>query len=206
MKIIDVLRSKIVIFIIQIIIFSMLIYIFNYRYVLNLQLYPPTPDTTEDQIKVIEFLGTYLMYEDLNDAIFIYLCWSLISIIPVLIYYDYVKAFKMNFATFLIFNFFFYVFLYRHLNYYFKENFIIIFTKTYLTAILITVLSIETSLILNKFRKHKIEEELEDLQIIVRRIITKCPKCGAEFNSVPQFCYNCNTRIIKDREKNGGIE
>ncbi len=206
MKTIDVFRSKIVIFIIQIAILSLLIYIFNYRFVLNLQLYPPTSDTTEDQIAIIEFLAAYLMYEDLTDAFFIYICWSLISIIPTIIYDDYIKAFKMNLITFLFLNFFFYIFLYRHVNYYFRENFSIIFTKTYITGIIITILSIEISLILKKFRKPKSEEELEDLQIITNKIRTKCPNCGTEFNSIPQFCYNCNTRIIKDTEKNVRIE
>lgn len=206
MKIVGVFQKKIVIFIIQIAILSLLIYIFNYRYVLNLQLYPPTPDTTEEQIAIIEFLATYLMYEDSTDAFFIYICWSLISIIPALIYDDYMKAFKMNLITFLFVNFFLYIFLYRHVNYYFRENFSIIFTKTYITGIIITILSIEISLILKKIRKPKSKERLEDLQIITNRIKTKCPNCGTEFNSIPQFCYNCNIRIIKETEENVGIE
>ena len=206
MKLVGVVQKKIVIFMIQIAILSLLIFIFNYRFVLNLQLYPPTSDTTEDQIAIIEFLATYLMYEDSTDAFFIYICWSLISIIPALIYDDYMKTFKMNLITYLFLNFFLYIFLYRHVNYYFRENFSIIFTKTYITGILITILSIEISLILKKFRKPKSEEELEDLQIITNKIRTKCPKCGTEFNSIPQFCYNCNTRIIKETDENVGNE
>jgi len=206
MKLVSVFQKKIVIFSIQIAILTLLIYIFNYRFELNLQLFPPTSDTTDDQIVIIEFLAAYLMYDNLTDAFFIYICWSLISIIPALIYNDYLKAFKMNLITYLFLNFFLYIFLYRHVNYYFRENFSIIFTKTYITGIIITILSIEISLILKKFRKPKSEEELEDLQIITNKIRTKCPKCGTEFNSIPQFCYNCNTRIIKETDENVGNE
>ena len=206
MKLVSVFQKKIVIFSIQIAILTLLIYIFNYRFELNLQLFPPTSDTTDDQIVIIEFLAAYLMYDNLTDAFFIYICWSLISIIPALIYNDYLKAFKMNLITYLFLNFFLYIFLYRHVNYYFRENFSIIFTKTYITGIIITILSIEISLILKKFRKPKSEEELEDLQIITNKIRTKCPKCGTEFNSIPQFCHNCNTRIIKETDENVGNE
>ena len=206
MKILDVLRSKIVIFIIQIAILSLLIYIFNYKFVLDLQLYPPPPDTTEEQIAIIEFLATYLMYEDLTDAIFIYICWFLVSIIPVLIYNDYKKVFKMNLITFLFLNFFLYIFLSRHLNYYFRVNFSIIFAKTYILGIIIIILSIDISLILKIFRKPKIEARLEDLHIIASKIKTKCPNCGTEFNSIPQFCYNCNTKLSKETEENVGVK
>ncbi|MFX1313760.1 MAG: hypothetical protein ACFFHD_14310 [Promethearchaeota archaeon] len=206
MKIIAFFQKKIVLFIIQITILSLLIYIFNYKFVLNLQLFPPPSDTTQDQIAIIEFLATYLMYEDVTDAFFIYICWSLISIIPVIIYVNYIKALKMNLITYITLNFFLYIFLNRHVNDYFRENFSIIFIKTYITGIWIIVLSIEISLILRIFKKPKSKEEIEDLHNIANKIKTICPNCGTEFNSIPQYCYNCNKQIIEEKEENVDIK
>ncbi|MBY8984624.1 MAG: hypothetical protein KGD65_06145 [Candidatus Lokiarchaeota archaeon] len=50
--------------------------------------------------------------------------------------------------------------------------------------------------------KVKTDTQLEDLQIVANQIKSRCPNCGTEFDSVPTFCYNCNSKIILKPEEN----
>jgi uncharacterized OB-fold protein len=68
------------------------------------------------------------------------------------------------------------------------------------------MISIGVSLILKKVTKVKIEEQIEDLQVIINKIKSKCPNCGTEFNSTPIYCYNCDTKLILKSEENVGVK
>ena len=195
-------KKKLVIFVIQIGILILSIYLFDYKYDLNLLQYPKPSATSEEQIVIIEWLANYIMYEDLNDIVFIYIIWFLISMIPILVYNNYKKAYSMNLTTFFFPNFFFYVFLRNHYRPYFNANFLNLFIKTIILGIFIVSLSIGISLALKVIIKPKAAVQYKDLQLIASKCISKCPKCGTEFNSIPQFCYNCNTKLTMNTEDN----
>jgi len=82
---------------------------------------------------------------------------------------------------------------------------LILFTKTILLGIIIILFSIGISLTLKKITKVKIEEQIEDLNVIMNNIKSKCPNCGTEFNSTPIYCYNCNAKLILKSEENVGV-
>ena len=195
-------KKKLVIFLIQIVILILSIYLFDYKYNLKLQEYPKPSTTSEEQIAIIEWLANYILYEDLNDLFFIYTIWFLISMIPIFIYNNYKKAYSMNLTTFFFPNFFFYVFLRNHYETYFNSNFLNLFIKTIILGIFIVSISIGISFALKTIIKTKVAVQYEDLQLIASKCISKCPKCGTEFNSIPQFCYNCNTKLTMNTEDN----
>ncbi|MFX1377538.1 MAG: hypothetical protein ACFFA4_00445 [Promethearchaeota archaeon] len=48
---------------------------------------------------------------------------------------------------------------------------------------------------------------MEDLNDIVEDGKLICPKCGVVFESLPKFCYNCNTELtIKIENQKGKKE
>ena len=96
-------------------------------------------------------------------------------------------------------------FQYKYSRNYFNSNFIHHFLHALLLGLLIVVVSIGISLILKIIMKVKTEEQIENLNIIVNKIKTKCPNCGIEFNSTPIYCYNCNKKLLKP-EENVGIK
>ncbi|MFX0080834.1 MAG: hypothetical protein ACFE94_03685 [Candidatus Hodarchaeota archaeon] len=59
---------------------------------------------------------------------------------------------------------------------------------------------------MKRITKVEIEEQMEDLQIIMNQIKSKCPNCGTEFNSTPIYCYNCDTKLILKNEENVGVK
>jgi hypothetical protein len=194
-NLIKVIKSRTIIFLIQISILVIAISIFEYKYELNLQLFPKPYETSEEQIVIIEWLVNFIMYKNLKDTIFIYTIWLIISMVPVLIYYDYKKVYSMNLLTFFFSNFFFYSFLYNYYLPYFNAKFLILFIKTILLGIVIIFFSVGISLIIIVFKKPKSKTQLEDLHHIAELIKSKCPQCGTEFNSNALFCYNCNYEL-----------
>ena len=202
MKIIDVFRSKIILFFIQILLLSLFIYSIGYYIEIDLEI-----GISMEQEIIIQILANYTLFNDLSGLFFIYLSWILVSLIPIFIYNDFKKAYSMNLMTFFFPNFFLYVFLERHSEEYFNSYFQFHFLHTILLGIVIVGLSIAFSLILKKILKFKSKTQLQDLSVIATKNRTECPNCGTEFNSTPKFCYNCNadlTVIIK--EKNGNEE
>ncbi len=195
MNLIKVIRSRIIVFLIQISILIVAISIFEYNYELNLQLFPKPSETSEEQIVIIEWLANYIMYNSLKDIIFFYTIWLFISMIPILIFNDYKKVYSMNLLTFFFSNFFFYAFLYNYYRPYFNAKFLILFVKTILLGIAFIFFSIGISFILKVFKKPESKIRFEDLHLIAKSIKSKCPQCGTEFNSTPLFCYNCNYEL-----------
>ena len=190
-------KSKIVIFVIQIVILSLIIYSFDYKFDINFEI-----GISKEHKKIIQFLANYIMFDNLYNLYFIYSIWIIISLIPIFMFNNYKKAYSMNLTTFFFPNFFFYVFLRNHYETYFDANFLNLFIKTIILGIFIVAISIGLSLILKALIKPKASVHYEDLQLIASKCKSKCPNCGTEFNSIPQFCYNCNTKLIMNRDEN----
>jgi len=190
-------KSKIVIFLFQIVILSLIIYSFDYKFNINFD-----TDISIEHKKIIQFLANYIMFDNLYNLVFIYSIWIIISLIPIFIFNDYKKVYSTNLTTFFFPNFFFYVFLRNHYRLYFNANFLNLFIKTIILGIFIVSLSIVLALTLKAIIKPNAEVQYKDLQLIASKCKSKCPKCGTEFNSIPQFCYNCNTKLIANMEDN----
>lgn len=184
----NIFRFKLVNFIIQISILSLLIYIFEYKYTINFD-----KGISIERQKIIQFLANYIMFNanDTDGILFIYFSWFIACLIPILSFNDYKKAYSLNLTTFFFPNFFFYIFLFRYSPNYYHSNFQIFITQTIIQGIFIVLYSIGLSLFLMKIRKLGNKNQLENLQLIEEKNITTCPNCGTQFNSIPQYCYNC---------------
>ena len=201
MKIIDFFRSKNILFIIQILILSIFIFYFGYQFNIDFDI-----DASNAQKRITQFIVNYFLFNDLSGLLFIYFIWILVSIIPIFLHNDYKKAYSMNIMTFFFPNFFGYIFLYRYSRDYFNSKFPFHLLHSILLILLIVIVSIGISLTLKRIKKVKTEELIEDLQVVISNIKSKCPNCGSEFNSTPIYCYNCDTKLILKREENVGVK
>jgi len=123
-------KSKLVIFVIQIVILSLIIYSFDYKFDINFEI-----GISKEHKKIIQFLANYIMFDNLYNLYFIYSIWIIISLIPIFMFNNYKKAYSMNLTTFFFPNFFFYVFLRNHYRPYFNENFLNLFLKFFKLSI-----------------------------------------------------------------------
>ncbi|MFW9969521.1 MAG: hypothetical protein ACFFDF_04920 [Candidatus Odinarchaeota archaeon] len=71
---------------------------------------------------------------------------------------------------------------------------------TILLGVVIVVFSISLSLLIKRILKLKSKQRVEDLQKIVESGNRVCPKCGTIFESLPKYCYNCNTDLTSTIE------
>lgn len=200
MKILDIFRSRIVLFIIQILILSLVIIYFDYNITLNFD----NGISTSRQI-IIQLLANYVLFNDLSGLIFIYLIWIMVSLIPIIVYNNFKKAYSTNLITFFFPNFFLYTFLYYYSRVYFNSYFLYHFVHSILLGLCIASITLVISFFLKKAKKVKPQAQVEDLEIITRQVRQKCPKCGTEFNSNPTYCYNCNTKLIIKSEEDVGV-
>ncbi len=186
------LKIKVVNFILQIVILSLFIYVFDYKFKINFD-----NEISKERQDIIQFLANHIIFDinDLTGVYFIYISWIIVSLIPIINFDDYKTSYSMNLYTFFFPNFFFYVFLYRYSPNYFHAHFSTLITQTIILGILIVVFSIGISYILNKTIRHKSKAQFEDFKKIVEKIKYKCPNCGTEFNSIPKFCYTCNFQL-----------
>jgi len=193
MKILKIIRSKIIIFLIQFTLLSLFLIIFEYSFEIEFD-----SSISVERKQIIQFLANYVMFEDLNDTFLIYGIWLLVSTIPNVLFREVKKIYSMNLLTFFFPNFFFYVFLSRYSPLYFNEMFGQLFFKTLILATSIITYSIIPALIINFFRKiHKKEESIKLFEIN-KKVVSVCPKCGTEFDSKPLYCYKCNAKLIDD--------
>lgn len=187
-------KSKIFIFLAQFGIFSLLIWLTNHTYTIDFD-----KGITNDRKEIIQFIANYIMYEstplDVSGLFFIYLSWFAVGLIPILIHQDYKKAYSMNLMTFFFPNFFFYIFLSRFSPNYYEDHFISMFSQTILLGIVLVIYSISLSLVVTKITEGKNIMQQDDLKKIEDSISSICPHCGAEFDSIPLFCYKCSKRI-----------
>ena len=88
MKIGNFFKKKIVSFILQFILLTLIIYIFGYSFQIEFNL------TTEiEQRVIIQFLANYVLFLGVNSTIFMYLSWLLVSLIPIISNLNYKKAY-----------------------------------------------------------------------------------------------------------------
>ncbi len=195
MHIAKIIRSKIVIFLIQFVILSLLLIIFKYSF--NIEF-----DSTisEERKWVIQVLANFIMFESFYETVFIYGIWLVVSTIPILLYMKAKKAYSMNLISFFFPNFFFYVFLSRYSPNYFNENLGQFLFRTIILGIILITYSIGFSLVLSYIQKITRKEDSFELQEIEKKVVFDCPKCGTHFESRPEFCYNCNARLIDEGE------
>ncbi|MFW9897882.1 MAG: hypothetical protein ACFFDO_01305 [Candidatus Thorarchaeota archaeon] len=188
-------KTKIINFIIQISILSLLIYLFDYRYNINFDI-----DISDERRIIIQFIANYIFFNlnDLSSLFFIFISWMVVSLIPIFNFDDYKKSYSMNLTTFFFPNFFFYVFLYRHSPNYFNSHFQILFTQTVFLGLFIAFFSLGLTFILKKIKIPSDITKFEDLKLIVLENKIKCPSCGIEYNSIPKYCYNCSKELILD--------
>jgi len=200
MKIGNFFKKKIVSFILQFILLTLIIYIFGYSFQIEFNL------TTEiEQRVIIQFLANYVLFLGVNSTIFMYLSWLLVSLIPILTNLNYKKAYSSNLLTFFVLNFFVYVFLFvarqnqdiKVTSDYFNSNFTPLLWNTIILGFTIIIYSICLSILFNKIistRRDKkvINQSLDNKPLII------CPNCGTEFDSVPLYCYNCNFKLTSD--------
>ena len=201
MKILDFFRSKVIVFIIQIFILSLVLVSFNYSSPINFDVNVSPP-----QERIIQTIANYVLFRDFSGLIFIYSIWISISFIPIIVYNSFKRAYSMNLLTFFFPNFFVYTFLSKYSPNYYKSNFLFHIIPTIFIGLTIVGVSLGGSFILKKLRKTKIETQIEDLHIIMNQIKSKCPKCGTEFNSTPIYCYKCNSNIILESEDTIEVE
>jgi uncharacterized membrane protein (DUF485 family) len=191
MEIKSLLKSKVILFFIQFLVLSLFIYFFNYNFEIDFD-----SGILEERRIIIQFLSNYVWYNPNSAIYFVYLVWLITSLIPIFILNDLKKSASLNITTFFLPNFFSYVFLSRYSPNYFNANFLNLFTKTIILGIFILVLSIGLSYILKVCTKNK-EEQKVDIEVIANLNKITCPNCGTEFNSIPKFCYKCNTLLEK---------
>ena len=202
MKIIDVFRSRIILFMIQILLLTLFIYVIGYQNEISLDV-----GISIEREKIIQILANYTLFDNLFGLFFLYTSWILVSLIPIFIYNNFKRAYSMNLTTFFFPNFFLYVFLWRYSRDYFDSNFQFHFLHTILLGIVLVGISIGFSLILNKVIQFKTEIQMEDLSTIASTSKVVCPNCGIEFESIPKFCYNCNSNLtLISKDKNGEEE
>ncbi len=200
MQIKDFFRIKVIVFIIQIFILSLVLVSFSYTSPINFD-----SRVTPPQERIIQTVANYVLFRDFSGLIFIYSIWISISFIPIIVYNSFRRAYSMNLLTFFFPNFFVYTFLYKYSPNYYKSNFLFHIIPTIFIGLFIVVVSFGGSFILKKLGKTKTETQIENLYIIMNQIKSKCPNCGTEFNSTPIYCYKCNSYvIIKNESKING--
>ena len=196
MKIKDLIKSKLMLFCIQICVLISISIICNYKFQIDFDV--STDPRSGDQQLIIQFLANLIMYNDSFGFVYIYLTWIIVSLIPILILIDYKKAYSMNLTTFFFPNFFFYVFYRRYSETYFTALFPTFIFKSIILGITIAIISISLSLILKFVKNSASKANVENLEQIEQKNRTECPKCGTQFNSIPKYCFNCNNIIIND--------
>ena len=196
MKIHKLLKSKLVLFCIQILSLIFFIIIFKYEFQINFDV--STDPRASEQHLIIRFLANLIMYDNTFGLIYITLTWFVVSLIPIFIFNNFKKSYSMNLTTFFFPNFFFYVFYGRYSLTNFNAQFPNFITKTIILAIVIVIESLVFSLLLKFIKKPRKDSAPINLKHIKAQNRTECPKCGTQFESIPKYCYNCNNLISKE--------
>ena len=195
-------KSKLTLFCIQILILLLSRQIFNYW--IQIDFDTSTDPRAGEQHFIIQFLANVIMYNNSFGFVYITLTWMIVSLIPILIFKGFKKAYSMNLTTFFFPNFFFYVFYWRYSEIYFNALFPTFITKTIILGIVIVVESIVLSLILKFIKSFKNNTNSDNLEQIESLNRIKCPTCGTQFDSIPKYCFNCNNLITKELGENLG--
>lgn len=190
MKIKTLFKSKLMVFCIQILILLISSVIFNYRIHIDFDL--STDPRAGEQQFIIQFLANIILYNTTFGFLYINIIWVIVSVLSILIFNNYRKAYSMNLTTFFFPNFFFYIFYWRYSITSFSSVFPTFLVETIALSIAILIISIGLSLILKLIRN---EEKKVDITEIDLKNRSECPQCGTKFESKPKYCYNCNTHL-----------
>lgn len=193
MKLNRIFENKFVLFCVQFLILSLILFLFRYNF--NISFDSVTFDIHR---QIIQFLANYIMYDNWSSLLLIYIIWILVSLIPIFIYRNFRKVYSINLLTFFLPNFFFYVFLSRYSPNYFNLEFFNLMTKTIVLCIVIVIFSIGASLLVAKLFKEDYAITQEDFELIQKQTTITCPNCGTHFKSIPKYCYNCNSELISE--------
>ena len=186
-------KSKLMVFCIQILILLISNVLFNYRIQIDFDL-SIDPKAGEQQL-IIQFLANIILYNTTFGFLYINITWVIVSLLPILIFNNFRKAYSMNLTTLFFPNFFFYVFYWRYSITSFNSVFPTFLVETIALAITLAIISIGLSLFLKSIRNEEKKVDITDIEIKNR---SECPQCGAKFDSKPKYCYNCNTRIKEE--------
>jgi uncharacterized membrane protein (DUF485 family) len=185
-----IIKSKIGIFILQVITLSLFIFGFDYSIPIAFD-----SGITPERELIIQFLGNYILIDNYIDALFLYGVWALVTLLPIVILNDSRRAFGANLKLLFFPNFFFYLFLSRYSPNYFNSKWLILLTPFLLFAITIIFLSVAIPKLYHTLNPTNHEAQMHELRKIAEENRKKCPTCGAEFDSSPLFCYKCSTRL-----------
>ena len=98
MKIGNLFKSKLVLFCIQI--FLLILFITLIKYEFQIEFDVSTDPRASEQQFIIQFLVSFIMYNNSFGFVYINLTWIIVSLIPILIFSNYKKAYSMNLTTF----------------------------------------------------------------------------------------------------------
>ena len=202
MKIKNLIRSKLVLFCIQIFLLILFVLIFNYEFQIEFDI-STDPRASEQQI-IIQILANLVLYNNNFGIVYMYSTWIMVSLIPIIIFKNFKKAYSMNLITFFFPNFFFYVFYWRYSETYFNALFPVLIIKTITLGLTIAIVSILLSIFLKFIMSFRIGTKTVNLEQIESLNKIQCPKCGTEFNSIPKYCFNCNSLLTNDIGENLG--
>lgn len=198
MKISSFFKKKTINFVIQFFLLTFMIFLFNYSFFIEFD-----PSIENEQRVIIQFLANYVLFRDVNGIIFMYVAWLIVSLLPIIINQDPKKACSTNLLTFFVLNFFVYVFLFsgdmRVTSDFFSSNFVPLLWNTIILGIVILIYSFLISLILKKLKSTQLEKSSN--LILNDKPLMTCPKCGTEFDSIPLYCYKCNSKLTTDESE-----
>ncbi|TFG25116.1 MAG: zinc ribbon domain-containing protein [Promethearchaeota archaeon] len=196
MKISSFFKKKTISFVIQFFLLTLMIFLFNYSFIIEFD-----QNIAIEQRDIIQFLANYVLFRDVNGIIFMYLAWLVVSLLPILINQDPKKACSINFLSFFVLNFFVYIFLFnedmRVTSDFFTLNFVPLLWNTIILGIVILIYSFLISLLLKKRKSSQLEKKASDLLLNDKPLMV-CPNCGTEFDSIPLYCFKCNSKLITD--------
>lgn len=183
-------HTKVFTFILQMSILVLLIYVLNYNFRIDYD-----EGILMERMLIIQYLANLVSFKDIDGLIIILFSWILIGVFPVFLFNHYKKILSMNLLTFFMPNFFFYVFLNKYSRNYFINNFPVLFLNTVLVSVILSISSVMLGLVRMELSKSKSKDQSENLKKVSEKNKTVCPECGAKFESIPQFCYNCSKKL-----------
>ncbi|MGQ4872511.1 MAG: hypothetical protein ACP6IY_00395 [Promethearchaeia archaeon] len=190
----QIIESKLFVFIIQFILLSILIFVFNYEFEIDFD-----DGISKERMLIIQILANFVLYDfftGIESKFIIFFCfWTFISFIPAFIYKKPRIVISRNLTALFFPNFFLYIFLSRYSPEYYKINFNGLLLRTFFLTIYIILISIAFSYLLKLAIKGKKEDLDADIEVLEKKITRKCPYCGTIFNSNPLFCYNCSKEL-----------
>lgn len=192
-----ILQKKIILFFIQLIALSIIIFGFGYNFMISFD-----PDISMERKIIIQLLANYILFGGVDQFLFLSCSWFFVILVPIFALNNYKKTVTMNLSTFFFPNFFFYVFLARYSTNYYNSNIQFLMIKTIMLGVIILLSSLTLTFIVRKVRKTNKRIINGDLEQSEQNPEFKCMNCGAEFGSQPKYCYNCLTKLIEEDKIN----